>query len=215
MTPSILGLALVAGGILIGVGLLVGIGVALFRQRTLSKTDPHASELDAIGRSLLRGVREQRDLLKEFAKSHPDSILAAEAVAEAEGLVERSAQLLRQREHLRELGRAQGRAEFELQKLEQEISRAEAHQKPSLEQAKLRKISEVEQYAKAEKAASTIEAQLKDATASLAEIRSRLAVSQGTLERVDADAQEVDELVSRLRTMSQSFGEAEEYLNQR
>lgn len=208
-------IALVVGGIAVGVGILVAIGVTLARQKNLSKTDPHASELDAIGRSLLRGVREQRDALRQFAKDHPDSVLAVEAVAEAEGLVERSAQLLRQREHLRELGRAQGRAEFELQKLEQEISRAEAHQKPSLEQAKARKQSEIEQYAKAEKSASTIEAQLKDAAASLAEIRSRLAVSRGTLERVDADAQEVDELVSRLRTMSQSFGEAEEYLNQR
>ena len=206
-------IALIIGGAVAAAAViaLVGFALAKARQRNEAVLD---GDLDALGRSLLRRVRQERDALAELSNGMSDSVLAVEALAEANSLYDQSARAAQKRAELRALARAKAKSDFEASGLESKLAAASPAEKPALEEALRAKRSEAEEYGKADRAISGIEAKMHQAAAAIGEVRAQLAVRQGALDQANYESDELSGLVARLRTMSQSYQEAQEYLNQ-
>jgi hypothetical protein len=203
----------IAALLVVGVVIVAGI-IGLVSWIGKRPAQDGGDDLDALGRSLLRKVREERDALAKVAATAPDSMLAAEAVAEANSLYEQSARAAEKRVELRALARAKAKSDFDIASLESRLALAKDAEKATLEQALTSKRGESAQYGKAELAIAAIEAKMHQAAAAISEVRAQLAVGQGAVDRATFESDELGGLVARLRTMSQSYQEAEEYLNQ-
>lgn len=180
------------------------------------KSQPRVgTELGAEARWLLRPLRELRDQLSAIAeRSSSDStapVIAREAVAEADHILESAQGLVRAREALKRGLKGQGEAETNLERLKRELPAATSDsERQSLESAISARESEIGAYASAKQRIADIDGKLRHAEATLSELKARLAT--GMVSNTEATEQEFTDMVTRLKSLGQSFDEAEETL---
>lgn len=189
---------------------LVGLVAALFLAgNTQTRKNWEATgeqELSHDSRALLRPVRRLHEDLREFVSAHGDSgpikVLGAEAVREADNILEQSLKLLRVRDRLKYAARGKSEAEVELRRM--------GDGDPN-DPARVARQLEMQHYGEIESSIPKIETSIGQAVAALSELKARLAVSAASVGQTAADG-ELEETMSRLRALSASFDEAEELL---
>lgn len=213
--PVIAAAVLMFGGLLFqnvpvfGVG-LVGLVAALFfvgtAQTKQSWDATGEQELTHESRAMLRPVRRLHDELREFVQTHGDSgtvkVLGAEAVREADNILEQSLKLMRLRDRLKHAARGRSEAEVELRRLGDVAAD---------DPTRVARELEMKHYGEIESSIPKIETSIAQAVAALSELKARLAVSAASVGQTEADG-EIAETMSRLRALSASFDEAEELL---
>lgn len=221
-----LGIAIAVGAVLlksiplvlIGATIWVGaVAVAVIKSGgSDSQRAPHPSELDAETRMALKPILALRDQLAALSSSSGGSadvsVIAKEAVAEANLLIDHAQKLAERRVALRRSLRERAEAELALSKLEQSLAAATTDgERSSIQAAIAARHEEIGHYADAERAVEQINSKLREAEASLSELKAK--VSAATAARSgDLDHEEVGDLITRLKSLSRSFDEAEELL---
>ncbi|MBS1721428.1 MAG: hypothetical protein JSS66_00310 [Armatimonadetes bacterium] len=189
---------------------LVAVLVAWARRSPRTSTET----LGAEARWLLRPLRELRQQLVTIAEKGRGTTAAAiaqEAVGEADHILESAEVLVKTREQLKQGLKGQGEAETSLGRLQRDREAAQTDaERTSLDQAIEARHSEISAYATAKGRIAEIDGRLRQAEATLSELKARLAT--GMVSRSDASEQEFTDMVARLKSLGQSFDEAEETL---
>jgi len=221
----LIGIALSAIGIVIASPVILALGVttaalglvawSLSNRKQAIGTD--ISELGAEARWLLRPIRELRDGLQKIAQDKSAAtevtVIAQEAVVEADAIYAKAFDLASAREGLKKSLKGRGEAETNLGSLERQLKLATTEgERTALDSAIRARQQELGAYDGAQKKIGEIDSRLSQATASLAEIKARLmtgAVHGGTL---DGHQDEFNDMVVRLKSLGQSFDEAQDML---
>lgn len=201
----------------IGAGIWVFSGFARGHGLGLDNLENNIGEES---RWLLRPIKRLRNDLGEIAATSKDnpgvSVIAQEAVAEADEIYKRSIVLATAREHIRKSLKGRGEAETNLSKLQRQYAQASGTgESEALESAINARQREIATYDMATSKAQEIESKLKEAEAALSELKSRLAVgalSSGTL---DTGQDELNDMIQRLKVLGSSFEEAQAELEVR
>ena len=220
---TLVGVALVGLGIAIGQPLILGIGLvsavlgvfgwSLETRKNAIATDP--SELGAEARWLLRPIRELMTGLETVSKDKSASpevrVIAQESVVEAEAIYAKAVELAKVRDALKKSIKGQGEAETNLNRLTRQLESAtNESERSSLESAIQSRTLEIKAYDDAKSKISEIDSRLNQATATLSEIKARLAtgsIHSGTL---SDEHDEFNDMVTRLKSLGQSFDEAQQ-----
>lgn len=198
--------------------LVVIAGIAVVMALRKRATMPVGSaELGAEGRWLLRPLRELRAGLNAVAErpgiSTEAAVIAREAVAEADAILERATIMLKAREELRGTQRGRGEAETSLGRYHRELTSAQSEsERAAIQSAIDSRMRELDAYDRAEGQIKEIDGRLREAEATLAELKARLATA--SLERAGSEQEdEFTSMVTRLRTLGQSLDEARDTLD--
>jgi hypothetical protein len=207
--PALAALAAVAW-----VGVLVFSSILQFRRQV--EEDP-TEELRPESRSLLRPLKRLREEMHEIVERHPENaaarVLGQEALEEAGRIVRQCARSLKAREELRRLVGGRYEAEKDAASLEERAGATTAtEERLALLSALEARRAELEQYDALDVAVAKIDGLLRQAEAALSEMRARLAVAvSGESAEVRPD-QELRESLGRLKALSVSADEVEEFL---
>lgn len=221
-----IGLILIGGGAallgfqILGLGLLAAGVVALAFPNRAARPDYDPEELGAEGRKLLRPLRKERDAIESLVKASPDNAalsgVGKEAVADADVLIAGAAKLILRRNEIKKLARGKAKAALDLKSLEEAAQQAATDvERDSLERAAEARRGEIQQYEKVEQAMAQLEAKVREAHTALAELRAKLAAGAVESALGQVEASELDGLTLRLKSLSQSYQEAEEFLDQK
>ncbi|MCH8978554.1 MAG: hypothetical protein IH945_04840 [Armatimonadetes bacterium] len=180
----------------------------------------HDSEISAEGRTLLRPIRELREDIAGYVRSFSDrpeiSVIGGEALREADALIAHTERLVDVRDDLTKAMKGRKEAERELARLRRRtkssVSEAESE---SLRSAVEARETEIERYRTVDTAMRRLVDNLHEAEAALSEIRARLATGAVGAQTVGLETDDLAGMVSRLRTLSRSFDEAEQMMEGR
>ena len=210
-------LALAALGIVLTIASLATFGFLSARtHRAADISEGLAPE----ERSALRPIRRlhaELDELAQSAQSESVRVVASEALEDSAKILDQAVKMISLRSEIkRVLGNAY-RSETGIEELEQRLGEApNEEEKEELQRAIEARQREAQHYRQLEDALRKIDTSLKQAEATLSEIKAKLAVSVTFPEEQDEDTRLIlQDSMNRLRTLSVSFDEAEELLKGR
>ena len=180
----------------------------------------HDSEISAEGRTMLRPIKELREEIAGYVRSFSDrpeiSVIGGEALREADTLIAHTERLVDVRDDLTKALKGRAAAKRELARLRKRakssVSEAESR---SLRSAVEARENEIERYKTVDAAMRRLVSNLQEAEAALSEIKARLATGAVGAQTDGLDTDDLAGMVSRLRTLSTSFDEAEEMMEGR
>ena len=218
----VLAVAMGGAGLLLGspvfvVSGLVVAGIGLFtnfaQKGKVSRQDDPA-DMGAEARWLLRPIRELREglakIVQQSANSPEVGVIAQEAIVEADGIYQKAIELVRAREGLKKSLKGRGEAETNLGRLERQLATAGSDgEKTALESAVAARKEEIAAYDSAQGRVQEIDSRLNQAEATLAELKAKLMTGMVGVGTVEGHQDEFNEMVQRLKTLGQSFEEAQ------
>ena len=180
----------------------------------------HDSEISAEGRTLLRPIKELRGDIAGYVSSFRDrpeiSVIGGEALREADALIAHAERLVDVRDDLMKALKGRAAAERELARLRKRAKSSSSEaESQSLRSAVEARETEIERYKTVDAAMLRLVGNLHEAEAALSEIRARLASGAVGAQTDGLDTDDLAGMVSRLRTLSTSFDEAEEMMEGR
>lgn len=197
----------------VAVAAVASIGAAQRQRQATGVEDlPHES------RALLRPILRLREELREFVGKHSESaalkVIGAEALQEADTIVEHATRLLTLRAQTKKAALGRSLSEQEVAQLEVQLEGAtNPAERQALENALAARRAEREHYGPLQDSLRAIDSSLKQAEAALSEMRARLNLAVSDEARfVSGDQQDLNDTVARLRSLSASMDEAEELL---
>lgn len=201
-------------------GLAVWLGYVAFSTIKESGAHKHDSDVSSEGRAILRPLKEMRGQIAKLVESFSDraeiSVIGREAIKEADALIEHTGKLVDVYDQIVTSLRGQSKAELEIKKLAKQIEDAEdGPYKEALVSSAVTRQNELDHYAKSEETKQRIVTKVKQAEMALYEIKSKLSVSAVGAETDDLHDDELEGMVSRLKSLSASFDEAEELVKDR
>jgi hypothetical protein len=212
----------VAGSLAIaalGMVLLLG-SLAMIAHNQVRKQwrDNYEDDLSHEARALLRPINRLRVELEELVEAHRQSpamtVIGDEAVREARRITDQAARMLQFRSELRKIMRGRYEAEKAITELDRQVETAATEdERKALESAREARRLELQHYEQQDRALSQIDSGLKQAEAALSEMKARLAISVTSGTEM-SDGSPLNEMVLRLKTLGQSFEEAEEFLRE-
>lgn len=174
---------------------------------------PHPSELHHESRLLLRPlVRLHREIEKIVHEHRASPLIRAtgeEALRESRAILLGATKLAEARATLRRGLREKAEAEIESARLERLLVNASEHERPALESAQRTRRSQIDHFRAAEAAMSRIEGKIAEARAAMTELKARLQTGVLSAHASELEAEELTEVVGRLKTLSRSLEEAE------
>lgn len=197
-------------------GAIAWIGsVALVSMR--GGQDEHASEADPDERVLLKPIERLHDELIQIVEQNRDlpavKVIGEEAISEAGAVLDHARKLVRLRSDLIRTLRRRSDAEVEIRSLRDKARRSTSDgERRAYETAIEAHEKEVAHYASVEHAITRIDGKLSEAQAALSELKARLAVGAAGARTEGLDPEELTTMVGRLRSLTQSFDEAESAL---
>jgi hypothetical protein len=207
------------GVVVILLWLLFGAILAM-KMAVKTRIDDPRDEMDPESRSLYAPIRRLTDEIEEIVARHSGSaimtVVGGEASQEARRIRDQIGKALSARSDLRKAIREKNLAQLEAERLkEKAAAAASAEDKVTILSALEAKQLEMTHYAEVEKVISKIDSGTAQAQAALSEMKARLSVKSAS-ERSEGAAEESDlrENISRLKSLSVSYDEAEELLRQ-
>ncbi|MBS1714449.1 MAG: hypothetical protein JST30_08955 [Armatimonadetes bacterium] len=202
-----------------GLFAIVALGVLLFlvialvaALRSAGSKSSGQTGLGEEARWLLRPIRQLRDGLDDLsrrAKAPEVKIIAAEAVSEADAVLEHAMRLVEARESLKRGLKGRGEAETNYNRLQRQyVEAASDSERSALESAMEARSRELQSYDAAQAKVKEIDGKLREAEATLSELKARLsagAVHSGT----QWEEAEFGDVVSRLKGLGRSFDEVQ------
>jgi hypothetical protein len=180
-----------------------------------NRAESYQDDLNPEARTLLRPIRKLHQELAQFVSSTDRTevkVIGTEALSESRAIVQHCANLLQLRTEIKRSLQGRYTAEKDIGELNESIQSAQTEsEKQSLETALQARQKELGHYVQQEEALSSIEGQLRQAEAALAELKARLMVSASSSEEV-SNPDELTSALSRLKSLSGSLDEAEELL---
>ena len=200
--------------------IIVIVGVVAFTsmRRTQSTRVPVAGEdLDPESYTLLRPLRKLEGEIAQLVEGNKDSatvsVLGKEALDESRRLLEQASKSLSIRADLKRSLRGEYDAQKQIDDLKAKAaSAATPQEKESLEAAIEARNLEVSHYGTIRQTVAQIEGGLRQAEASLAEMKARLAVSASGEKVEQASEGDLRETIGRMKALSLSYDEAEQLL---
>ncbi|HEY0865902.1 MAG TPA: hypothetical protein VGE01_00910 [Fimbriimonas sp.] len=190
--------------------------LASARRGAAARAEDAAESMDADSRSLYSPIRRLSDEIEALASRKDTAtirIIGAEAAQEARRIREQCARALVARSELKRAGRGKSTALGEIDDLDRQLAEAASDQEKqaylNAQEAYRRQIAH---FAKAEEALSRIDVSVKAAEAVLAEMKTRLAVAASSEKAELAGDEDLRETISRMKTLSVSYDEAEQTL---
>ncbi len=207
----LLGSPLVAA--VLGAAFLVTLAFGAIRSSAHSDM-PHPSELSGEAATLLHPLTKLRDELAEIVRQNGDlpevKVIGEQAFQEAQTIVAGAVKMLSVRASLKKTLRGRGEAKVGSERLEQKLAEAQSdEERAALQSAIAARREEADQYGAVEQAIGKIDGKLREAEAALAELKARLATGAAQARTAGAGAEDLSEMVSRLRSLGDSFTEVE------
>jgi len=205
--------AVLLAGVVTGV---IGLLIDVAQKGKLQRQDDPA-DMGAEARWLLRPIRELREglakIVQQSASSPEVGVIAQEAIVEADGIYAKAIELVRAREGLKKSLKARGEAETNLGRLQRQLAAAASDgEKSALESAVAARTEEIAAYDSAQSRVQEIDSRLNQAEATLAELKAKLMTGMVGVGTVEGHQDEFNEMVQRLKTLGQSFEEAQDML---
>jgi hypothetical protein len=197
-------------------GAIAWIGsVAILSMR--SGQDGHASEVSPEDRLRLRPIERLHAELTEIVKQNLDlpsvKVIGEEAIAEAGSVLDHARKLVKLRSDLERTLHRRSDAEIEIGRLREKARRStQDAERRAYETAIEAHEKEIAHYASVERAITQIDGKLSEAQAALSELKARLAVGAAGARTEGIDPEELSTMVGRLKSLTQSFDEAESTL---
>jgi hypothetical protein len=204
-------------------GLSLTLWVALLVLKTMRETaskvqaDPR-EEMDAESRSLFAPIRRLTNEIEEVVERNPDStvmkVVGKEALDEATRIHDQVAKALAVRDDLKRSLRERNMSKAEAEKL---LAKAEAEQDPTVKATLLSAVEarniELSHYTIVESTIAKIDSSVHQAEAALSEMKARLSTKASGEKALSAtDDAELRDTISRMKTLSISYDEAEQLL---
>jgi hypothetical protein len=226
LNPLVLGLAAVAAAAaafgrfpIAALALVCAVGVAVIgamKAAQAGRAEDEFEDLPNEDRARLAPLRKLRREIRAIVEGRKDdvsiAVVGAEADAEAGHILTQCARMVQLRRELRK-NLSGSDSEQEIATLEQELSESQSDaERAALQAAISARRTEADHYRKASDALERIDASLRQAEASLSEMKARLATSLA-----DADESPRTELldtIGRMRALGTSLDEAEEWLKE-
>ncbi|MEZ0325197.1 MAG: hypothetical protein ACAH95_04775 [Fimbriimonas sp.] len=225
--PSLIFLAAAIVFFAIGNFALGGLGltlwVALLVLKTMRETASRASadpreEMDAESRSLFSPIRRLTNEIEEVVERNSDStvmkVVGKEALDEATRIHDQVAKALGVRDDLKRSLRERNMSRAEGDKL---LAKAEVEQDPTVKATLLSAVEarkmELSHYAVVEETIAKIDSSVAQAEAALSEMKARLSTKASGEKAMSAtDDAELRDTISRMKTLSISYDEAEQLI---
>jgi hypothetical protein len=199
-------------GLLGAVATMVWFGMSSAKQRRLS--DDY-DQLPPDQKILIRPIYKLHQELQATAQKATDAtskIIAEEAALESGSILTQSLKLVEARVQIRKGLHSRSSATSDLTELRGKLTDAtDEGERQALQAAIDAREKEASHYGSMDASIEKIDATLRQAEASLAEIKARLALASAAPEDTGAHT-ELEETLTRLRSLSVSFDEAEELL---
>lgn len=215
----------VVGGLLVGRWEIVAISVVLLVAALgvqFAKRGPGERQTDPLdlvsneSRSRLAPIRNLRNDIQDLYQKNSGSmvvkVMGAEAMDEAERLVKQSVDLINLRDKLQKTLYQRPVAERAIAEAESMADGADDATKDALQSALDARKLELSHYLQAEDGVKKIDACLAQAVAALSEMKTRLSMAAAGQGEIGQD--NMRETLSRMRSLSASFDEAEAFLNE-
>ena len=201
-------------------GALGWVATLAFLSFRASSERRHDSAISAEGRAMLRPIKDLRNDIAGYVSSFSDrpriSVIGGEALREADTMIAHAERLVDVHDDLIKSLSGRSAAEEELARLkERRESSASSEESESLGSAVAAREAEIGRYRSAEDALRHLTENLREAEAALSEIKARLASVAVSAQTDDLGTDDLAGMVSRLRTLSTSFDEAEEMIEGR
>ena len=139
------------------------------------------------------------------------SVVGAEAIQEADHILEQCAKLVRLRRELKRGLFSQAESSRQIQSLQSDLQTAGDDQRATLESALQARRQEEAHYSDAGDALQRINASLRQAEAALSEMKARLATSSASAVG-NEPSRELEDTIGRLKSLGASLDEAEDFL---
>jgi hypothetical protein len=181
------------------------------------ESDPR-EEMDAESRSLFAPIRRLTNEIEEVVTRNSDStvmkVVGNEALDEAKRIHDQVAKALAVRDDLKRSLRERNMSRAESDKL---LAKAEAEQDPSVKATLLSAVEarklELSHYTVVEETIAKIDSSVHQAEAALSEMKARLSTKASGEKALSAtDDTELRDTISRMKTLSISYDEAEQLL---
>ncbi len=195
---------------------------AFFVFRTIQRTAQQHQEdvredMDAESRSLYAPIRRLTEEIEQLVSRHTDSaimkVVGGEAVDEAKRIRDQVAKALAVRDDLKRAMREKNLATRDIASLAAQVEAADEVTKPALEGALEARRMELGHYSVVEQTISKIDSGVTQAQAALAEMKARLSVkASGEKALAATEDDDLRETIGRMRSLSISYDEAEELL---
>jgi hypothetical protein len=213
---------MVVGNFALG-GLALSLWVALLVLKTMRETasrvqtDPR-EEMDAESRSLFSPIRRLMNEIEEVVERNSDStvmsVVGKEALAEATRIHDQVAKALAVRDDLKRSLRERNMSRAEADKL---LAKAEAEEDPTVKATLLSAVEarrlELSHYTVVETTIAKIDSSVHQAEAALSEMKARLSTKASGEKAMNAtDDTELRDAISRMKSLSISYDEAEQLL---
>lgn len=202
-------------------GLIVGVlivAVVTMKQAQASREADPAEDLSPESRTLLRPLKKIYQEMQDAADGKSETLspyIAVEALNESKQLLDQSAAALKLRDRLLKESRQGYNAQKGAEDLQARLSAASSDdERASLESALTARQQEIGHYKTLEEGIAKIESSVKQAEATMAEMRAKL-VSSGAAGMVTDGNDPLRETVGRMRSLSTSLTEAQEMLEQK
>ena len=223
---SIVALAVALVGLIVSqpavtvLGIAVWLGYVAFSTIKESGANKHDSELSSEGRALVRPIKELRAQIAKIVDSYSDrpeiTVIGKEALIEADALIEHTGKLIVVYDQITSSLRGRSEAEHDIKEIAKKIEGTEDGQlKDALVSSAVARQNEINQYKASEETKVRIVAKVKLAEVALYEIKSKLSAGAIGAEPDDLQQDELAGMVSRLKSLSASFDEAEEMVKDR
>lgn len=191
-----------------------------FYSMRAAATKRHDSEISAEGRMMLRPIKELREDIAGYVRSFSDrpeiSVIGGEALREADALIAHAERLVDVRDDLMKALKGRTVAKRELARLRKRAkSSASEKESQSLRSAVEARETEIERYEAVDAAMRSLVSNLHEAETALGEIKARLATGAVGAQAVGLETDDLAGMVSRLRSLSTSFDEAEDMMEGR
>lgn len=203
---------------LAGLGWIASLALASMSQMR-NQESPHPAELSPDSRILIRPIVQLRDELLQIVSQNLDmpaiKVIGTEALQEADGIVKHATSLVTLRAQLKKTLRGKSEAEIEQGRLKAKLENVSSEaERSALEAAIEATRQQASHYAQVEEAIAQVDGKLTEAQAALAELKARLAVGAAGARTETMDQEELTGMVGRLKSLSQSFDEAESTLQE-
>lgn len=181
------------------------------------QADPR-EEMDAESRSLFAPIRRLTNEIEEVVENHPDSmvmkVVGKEALIEAQRIHDQVAKALAIRDDLKRSLRERNMSKAETEKL---LAKAEAEEDPTVKVTLLSAVEarrmELSHYTVVEETIAKIDSSVNQAQAALSEMKARLSTKASGEKALSAtDDSELRDTISRMKSLSISYDEAENLL---
>jgi hypothetical protein len=203
-------LAVLSGVVLVGSGL----AMSARRSREL-RAQVGDDDISPNDRVYLRPIRRLRDeieaIVLENERSPAVKVIGREAIQEANQLFDHCVALLKTRSLLRKALMSRGNPDTSIMDLDAKIEEAQSDEERSaLELARDARKLEAQHYEKIDQTLARVDTSIQQAQAALSEMKARISVAAS-----GGDGQqetEIQDTISRLRSLSTSFDEVEDLM---